>query len=294
MQTVKSRVRRLLSGNKTASQRRIQRYLDQGRVPWSEGYDDYRRQHIQGTLETPALMRAFRAHQPLPVGYGWGLDERVVEYPWLFAQLLTVSSRLLDAGSTLNYEEFIDRIQRQRKDITILTLAPESRAFWQRGVSYHFGDLRELPFRDEWFDEIVCLSTLEHVGMDNRYYGAAESDTLLPLSYLDAAKELWRTLKAGGTLYISLPFGQKQAEMWDNHVFFQQFDGPMIEQLLDCFPAGQVDRRFFRYSENGWQASTQEACADAIYFNVHAAPGFDADHAAAARAVCCLQASKER
>ena len=35
------------------------------------------------------------------------------------------------------------------------------------GQSYVTADLRELPFADESFDTIVCVSTLDHVGMDN-------------------------------------------------------------------------------------------------------------------------------
>jgi len=35
-------------------------------------------------------------------------------------------------------------------------------------VRYEFSDLRRLPYRDAWFSSVVCLSTLEHVGMDNR------------------------------------------------------------------------------------------------------------------------------
>ena len=58
-------------------------------------------------------------------------------------------------------------------ELTIVTLAPEPVAFTSLGVSYLYGDLRQLPFRDDWFDEVACLSTLEHVGMDNAVYGAA-------------------------------------------------------------------------------------------------------------------------
>jgi ubiquinone/menaquinone biosynthesis C-methylase UbiE len=29
-----------------------------------------------------------------------------------------------------------------------------------------YGDLRVLPFKDNYFDEIVCQSTLEHIDMD--------------------------------------------------------------------------------------------------------------------------------
>ena len=42
------------------------------------------------------------------------------------------------------------------------------------GLRSVVGDLRALPFPDESFDVLVCVSTIEHVGHDNRVYGAGE------------------------------------------------------------------------------------------------------------------------
>ena len=54
----------------------------------------------------------------------------------------------------------------------VVTLAPEEEAYPFLDVSYLFADLRRLPLRDETYDRVVSMSTLEHVGMDNSYYGA--------------------------------------------------------------------------------------------------------------------------
>ena len=40
------------------------------------------------------------------------------------------------------------------------------------GVSCLYEDLRALPYRASYFDAVACISTLEHVGMDNRLYGS--------------------------------------------------------------------------------------------------------------------------
>jgi ubiquinone/menaquinone biosynthesis C-methylase UbiE len=37
----------------------------------------------------------------------------------------------------------------------------------QNNISYVYGDLRNTILKDQCFDEIVCISTLEHIGMDN-------------------------------------------------------------------------------------------------------------------------------
>ncbi len=55
--------------------------------------------------------------------------------------------------------------------------------------------MRELPFDDQAFDLVLCVSTLEHVGADNSGYGLdAEDDGA---SRLTALRELRRVLAPG-------------------------------------------------------------------------------------------------
>jgi hypothetical protein len=46
-----------------------------------------------------------------------------------------------------------------------------------RGVESVRGDIRSLPFRDGEFDVAICLSTLEHIGMDTSRYVAQDDPT---------------------------------------------------------------------------------------------------------------------
>ena len=59
-------------------------------------------------VDVPAIRRAIAqgvlSDGALPVGHGFRLDERIVEYPWLFSRLPSGAGNLLDAGSVLNYE----------------------------------------------------------------------------------------------------------------------------------------------------------------------------------------------
>lgn len=272
-------------------QQRIRRYQANGCLPWTEGYDDHKWQVITDILKSGDI-ELFRQDLPLPPRYGWRLDERVVEYPWLFARLSETPGQMLDAGSVLNHRSVISHILERHKDLTIFTLAPEGIAFWQQAISYHYGDLRNLPFSDEWFDEIVCLSTLEHVGMDNRGYDPDASEKLDDTSYLVAASELWRTLKPGGVLFISVPFGQYQIVEWDGAPFMQQFDALMLGQLEACFEKSSIRKGFYQYQLEGWIVSTEDECSGSTYFNIHTAPDYDKDYAAAARAVCCMEIHK--
>jgi Methyltransferase domain len=139
--------------------------------PWTHEYVDVHRRLVSEVLDDPALVKAFGAGGPLPSGYGVGIDERVVEFPWLFAQHLR--GRTLDAGSALNHAHILDRVLPRIDELHVVTLEPEDLAFTERRVSYVYADLRDLPYKDGYFDSVVCLSTLEHVGMENTRYGVA-------------------------------------------------------------------------------------------------------------------------
>jgi len=45
-----------------------------------------------------------------------------------------------------------------------------------KGISYIFEDLRESCFRDDYFDIVVSLSTIEHIGLDNTMRYTHEPD----------------------------------------------------------------------------------------------------------------------
>jgi len=271
----------------------IKAYIKGGRKPWSPGYKLSRSDFIKTVLNDDAIMAKFRALEPLPGGYGYGYDERVVEYPWALTRLSQNEGKLLDAGSVLNFLEIIENPRLAGKKLTIFTLAPENKAFWEKGISYNYGDLRELPFRDDWFDEIVSISTLEHVGMDTRIYTGVDSAGRVALDAKQAAKELIRVLRPGGELLISVEFGKRQLVEWNGSPFAEQFDSFMLRGLLKAFEACEnVSTSFYKYNQNGWNISTKEECQDAEYFNIHTAEPIDSDNAAAARAVVLIEVVK--
>lgn len=277
---------------------KLQEYYASGQRPFSPGYDIHRSKLIQKNLGDDALMERFRNHAALPEGYGQYVDERVVEYPWLLSRLKSnVGGVLLDAGSTLNNLNVLDHPNLASYKKYIVTLAPESVSYWQRGISYIFDDLRALLFADASFDVVTCISTLEHVGMDNTalYTGDTAFKENIHDDYLKVIRELHRVLKPGGTCYITVPFGQYQYD-----VFQQQFNAEMLENVIKTFKPAKVNEYYFKYDASGWNKAKREDCIDARYFNVHKTKyfdpsstlDFDVDKAAAARAVAALELVK--
>jgi SAM-dependent methyltransferase len=271
----------------------VKAYVKGGRKPWSRGYKLSKFDLITSVLNNDELMARFRARQVLPDGYGYGYDERVVEYPWVLSRLSADSGKLLDAGSVFNFKEIVEHPKFSGKYVTIFTLAPEKNAFWEKGISYCYGDLRQLPFRDNWFDEICTISTLGHVGMDNRIYTKQEDVGQIGLEAEKAVKELIRVLRPGGKILASVVFGKHQLIEWNGSPFAEQFDSVLLRSLLRVFSScSSVSTSFYNYTKNGWNISTEQDCQGVEYFNIHTATSFDSDNAAAARAVALIEAIK--
>jgi len=273
-------------------------YCCQGRLPWTLGYGAYRSAYIERLIRHEESLEYFQEVRELPDGFGMRLDERVIEYPWAFSKLRTFGekSRLLDAGSTFNHHMILRHPAIERHNWTILTLAPESKCFWDRGISYIYDDLRSTPLRDGWFDAVFCISVIEHVGMDNFLYTAERSyRENRPQDYLYAIAEMKRVLRPQGWLFLTVPFGR-----YENHGWLQQFDTAMLSSLISHFQPQSLRKTFFRYTERGWKLAIEDQCRDLAYFDIHASKfskskqpkRFDSDFAAAARGLACLELQK--
>lgn len=218
-----------------------------------------RRELLSGALRDDAMLAALRGGGPLPGGYGAGFDERVVELPWVIAQ--EPRGRVLDAGSALNHAWFLDALMQGIDELHIVTLVPEEEAFTKRGISYAYADLRALPYRDALFDTIVSVSTLEHVGMDNRGYGADAAAAADPdVALADALRELRRVLAPGGRMLITVPYGREERHGW-----LRQFDRAGVERLIGAAEPARSSFEVFRADAGGWQRSDPDAASDARY-----------------------------
>jgi SAM-dependent methyltransferase len=259
-------------------------FVLKGTKPWAWGYHPYKENAIDCVLKHGE----FNSDSLLP-GYGFRIDERIIEYPWLLSLLPSGSGKLLDAGSVLNNELIISHPLIADKKLFVSTLAPETVCFWEKGVSYVYEDLRETCYRDNFFDWIICLSTLEHIGFDNSFlYTQDKSRKEKDINaYQTALKEFHRILKPGGMLYLSFPFGK-----YLDHGWFQVFDASMVDNVIDVFSPSAVKEDHFRYEPDGWHVSTREKSKDATCFDINVKKIYDADYAAFSRAVVCLEMIK--
>ncbi|MCF7560329.1 class I SAM-dependent methyltransferase [Sabulilitoribacter multivorans] len=265
----------------------IKKYLKNGRIPWSKGYHQYKEEFITAAINNHELLEQIKSKSSLN-DYGYRLDERVIEYPWIFSKINTENQKILDAGSTFNFNFIINHLSIKSKDLTIFTFAPEANNFCDKKVSYVYGDLRILPFKDELFDVVVSQSTIEHIDMDNSIYGYDithnKDSSRKSYEYLKAVQEMIRVLKSNGNLLLTFPFGK-----FENHGFFQQFDSQMLERIIKLLePFGTYDETFFQYKNDSWNFSNKEDLKDVVSHNPHTGKGKLDDGAAHCRSIVCL------
>ena len=110
-----------------------------------------------------------------------------------------------------------------------------------------------------------------------------------------ALLEMKRVLAPGGKLLLTVPFGK-----YKNFGWFQQFGIAQAEQTVSAFSPSRFTASYFGYTKDGWNITDKEAAARAEYFpvfetkyfNPKSSKDFDADMAAGARAVFCVELVK--
>jgi SAM-dependent methyltransferase len=266
-------------------------YINNGLIPWSKGYYAYKTEVISKNINDSSLIELINKNE-VPKGFGYRLDERVIEYPWVFSKLKNKKTIFLDAGSTFNFDYLLNTKIIEKKEKYIYTFYPEKVSYNYKKVSYIYGDLRNLPFKDNFFEEIVCQSTIEHIDMDNSIYGYDHKHkkdySNKSYEYLIAIKEMIRVLKSNGLLLLTFPFGK-----FENHEFFQQFDSEMLDRIIILFAnIGIYKIDFFKYEKEGWRFANRDELKDVISYNPHSAKGKQDDGAAHCRSVACIHFTK--
>lgn len=125
--------------------------------------------------------------------------DRDLEYPWVLRNIEMKSGKLLDIGSSVG--QMLRDLLPKEIDISILNINTMKNV---EGVSQIEGDIRGTDLKSNLFDCITCISTLEHIGVEGRY-GVKKDE----YGDMKAMKEMYRLLKPGGKLILTVPYGAK-------------------------------------------------------------------------------------
>lgn len=144
-------------------------------------------------------------------------------------------------------------------------------------------DIRESGYEPGFFDFILCISTLEHVGRNNtKYYRPVAEmsrdsrDVLEPDA--KALGEMFRILKPGGKLIVTVPFGKLV-----NYGWFINYDSGRLSDLFRHISPKSIFAEYFKYTEAGWMPCIEDELAQMAYGD---------NFAPAAAGLACFEVTK--
>ena len=139
--------------------------------------------------------------EPPSLGGPASSDERLIEIPWVLSRLGD-AKRVLDVGYANAEPAYLAALVNAEVDDLVGVDLAERPVPGLRSV---VADARSLPFDSGSFDAVICISTLEHVGRDNRLYGGAEEHDERGIA--TALEELRRVVAPSGRLLVTVPTG---------------------------------------------------------------------------------------
>ena len=168
-------------------------------------------------------------------------NERIVEIPWVLSRVQP-DLRVLDVG-TANAPLVHRRLLRSldSAELHVVDLAPVE----IDGAIPHQADVRSLPFPDGAFDAVLCISTLEHIGMANdQYISEATADD--PEGDALALRELGRVTRAGGTVLVTVPAGRAEQLEW-----LRQYSPRAWEELVEGSGLRATETEYYALDRQG-------------------------------------------
>jgi SAM-dependent methyltransferase len=180
-------------------------------------------------------------------------DERVIEIPWTLSRYRG-EPRVLDVGYAHAEPAYLSALTAAAPGEVVGVDLVEADV---PGIRPVVADLRTLPFEDESFDVVFCISTLEHVGYDNTRYGVeGERDETGMEAALD---ELLRVLGDSGRLLLTVPCGPEQDLGW-----YVRLPAERWRRLFEGCGLAIVEDEVYGWTDEGWrtvrEAEVAEGC----------------------------------
>lgn len=222
---------------------------------------------------TAAARREGRPFDPYGPGIGPATSERVVEVPWALSRY-GGGRRALDIGYANAPPAYLRLLVGLGvPELHGADLAPRRVPTMLRSTA----DVRQLPYRDERFDLVLCISTLEHVGHDNTRYGLSAERRG---GDVDALREMARVLAPAGRLLVTVPVGREEHFGW-----FMQYSMEGWRRLLAATPLETEEEALYRLGPDGWAREHDMAAVAGDRYG---------DGCPGARAVLCAALVRER
>lgn len=194
-----------------------------------------------------------------------GRTERVVEIPWVISRYRGERC-VLDIGPAFAHPMYTQRLSALRiPELHGVDLSARRIA----GMRLSRADVRAMPYPDGYFDLILCISAIEHVGLDNSRYGLEDGSA--GGGDVAALREMRRVLAPGGRILITVPFGRRELHSW-----FRQYDLPAWRALIQAGGLVEMELALYEHGDGGWQHVVNPGALAAKGYSQAGLPGASA------------------
>jgi SAM-dependent methyltransferase len=174
-------------------------------------------------------------------------DDRLVELPWMLARYRG-EARILDIGYAFAEPAYLAAlVDLGAAELVGVDLAEAD----VPGMRTIRADVRNLPFPEGSFELAFCISTLEHVGLDNRRYGYGQAADESGME--SALTELRRVLTRDGRLLLSVPCGEPQHFGW-----YEQLEPAGWRELFARGGFSVYELEYYQQHPDGWRAAPDD------------------------------------
>lgn len=166
------------------------------------------------------------------------LHSRTVEYPFAASQV-GEAQRILDVGSVKGDLAWTSWLESLPIDVHVTDYDADDEGIF-KNTTFHQADIRALPIEDNFFDKILAVSVIEHIGMEAPQVIDANLPPEDNYGDAEAFKELLRVLKPNGHIIMTFPYGIFEGDI-DNsartytHQKIQRFNDLADPILLDYY-----------------------------------------------------------
>ena len=154
-------------------------------------------------------------------------SSRIVEYNWVLTHLGNVR-KILDVGSTTS----LFPIQLASIGYDVYSIDPRNYVEWHGlthpKMKFVQGDITQTPFTSEFFDAVIAISTIEHIGTEDFYRNPLIGET----KDLKAIREIARILKENGKFVFTLPYRRKQPQLERKVPFIRLYNEKTVRNRL--------------------------------------------------------------
>jgi SAM-dependent methyltransferase len=186
-------------------------------------------------------------HNRKQASHPW-IGERAIEYPWAYKNISDLKNgKIMDVGAKEGLP-ITDMLLENQNIVYAIDL--NAVATHQNGnLIIAKGDIISTTFEDNFFDSVIVISTLEHIGVAGRYGISVANET----GDFQAMSEIFRVLKPGGKVLVTVPYG-----MGKSLPLNRLYDAERTKKLFTNFEITQSQYFIFHPEYELWLEADEE------------------------------------